>query len=185
MRELQLRIEPMTAESFAPFGEVWDAPEQPADRRAMTRTGYAHDGRTTVNVIWQPQAGLAFHVLERHFGVTQSFVQLSGAPAVVCAAPPTATDDPGDVPEPASVRCFRIDPARGWSFRRGTWHSLNRFILSPPGATFLILNSDPNPTQMVDYEAGRAMVYQDLGADREPETLELPALPQVSFAVAP
>ncbi|SMF64456.1 Ureidoglycolate hydrolase (allantoin degradation) [Tistlia consotensis] len=182
--ELTLAAEPMTADSFAPFGDVWEATEQPADRRLMTPTGYSHDGRTTVSVIWQPQAGLGFHVLERHFGVTQSFVQLSGAPAVVCAAPPTASDDPADVPDPASVRCFRIDPGKGWSFRRGTWHSLNRFVLGPPGGTFLILNSAPNPTQMVDYAAGKATVYRDLGADEEPESLTLPDLPRVSFRVA-
>lgn len=175
----------MTAEAFAPFGEVWEAAEQPADRRLLTPTGYRHDGRTTVNVIWQPQAALDFHVLERHFGVTQSFVQLSGAPAAVCVAPASASDDPSDVPDPASVRCFAIEPAKGWSFHRGTWHSLNRFLLGPPGATFVILNSDPNPTQMVDYERGRALIYSDLGADRDPETQELDAIPRVRFTVAP
>jgi ureidoglycolate hydrolase len=181
----RLPVEPMTAASFAPFGEVWEPAERPADRRHTTPTGYAHDGRTTVNVIWQPQAGLGFHVLERHFGVTQSFVQLSGAPAVVCAAPPTTSDDPADVPDPAAVRCFRIDPARGWSFHRGTWHSLNRFLLEPPGATFVILNSAPNPTQMVDYETGRATVYADLGRDAEPESIALDIPTGIRFEVAP
>jgi len=182
-KQLTLDIEPMTAETFAACGEVWDAPDQPADRRTMMKTGYAHEGQTTVNVIWQPQSGLDFHVLERHFGVTQSFVQLSGAPAVVCAAPPTGSDDPADVPDPAAVRCFRIDPAKGWSFKRGTWHSLNRFILAPPGATFLILNSAPNPTQMVDYSTGTAAIYRDLGVDKEPESIGVPGLPQVRFSV--
>lgn len=180
----RLAIEPMTAESFAPFGEVWEPAERPNDRRHTTATGYEHNGQTTVNVIWQPRAGLDFHVLERHFGVTQSFVQLSGAPAVVCAAPPTPSNDPADVPDPASVRCFRIDPARGWSFRRGTWHSLNRFILEPPGASFLILNSAPNPTQMVDYETGKAAVYADLGRTREPESIPLDIPTGVRFEVA-
>lgn len=174
----------MTAEAFAPFGEVWEAAEQPADRRLLTPTGYRHDGRTTVNVIWQPQAALDFHVLERHFGVTQSFVQLSGAPAAVCVAPASASDDPSDVPDPASVRCFAIEPAKGWSFRRGTWHSLNRFILEPPGASFLILNSAPNPTQMVDYETGKAAVYADLGRTREPESIPLDIPTGVRFEVA-
>lgn len=175
----------MTAEALAPFGEVWEASEQPADRRMMTPTGYAHDGRTTVNVIWQPQAELAFHVMERHFGVTQSFIQLSGAPAAVCVAPRSGSDDPTDVPDPASVRCFAIDPGKGWSFHRGTWHSLNRFILEPPGATFVILNSDPNPTQMVDYERGQAMIYTNLGVDREPRTQALEGVPRVRFTVSP
>ena len=32
--------------------------------------------------------------------------------------------------------------------------SLDRYVLSPPGATFVILNVDPNPTQIVDYANG-------------------------------
>ena len=51
-----------------------------------------------------------FSEVERHFGVTQGFVQLSGGASVVCVAPPSATDDPADVPAPESVRAFLINP---------------------------------------------------------------------------
>jgi len=169
-----LTIEPMTEERFAPFGELWDAGERPGDRSISSPTGYDYDGRTTVEVIWEPCAGFTFNQLERHWGVTQSFVQLSGSPAVVCVAAPTATDDPTDVPAPADVRAFRIDPAKGYSYKRGTWHSLNRYVLAPPGATFLILNSDPNPTQIVNYETGAGAVYRNLGQDTAPETVRHP-----------
>jgi len=78
-----LTVEPMTENSFKPFGEVWSASEKPSDRRILFPTSYSHDGQSTVHVIWQPQGGLKFDQLERHFGVTQSFVQLSGGSAVV------------------------------------------------------------------------------------------------------
>jgi hypothetical protein len=28
---------------------------------------------------------------------------------------------------------------------------LNRYVLHPPGATFVIINVEPNPTEVVDY----------------------------------
>ncbi len=170
----ELKIEPMTEESFAPFGELWDVADRPSDRRVSLPTRYKCDGQTTVQVIWQPHGGFTFNELERHWGVTQSFIQLSGSPAVVCVAAPTKTEDPTDVPDPVNVRAFLIDPAKGYSYKRGTWHSLNRYILVPPGATFVILNSEPNPTQIVNYETSTGTVYQDLGSDAKPETVEHP-----------
>ena len=169
----EVAVEPMTTESFAPFGEVWDAADRPADRRTMSEIDFECDGRTTVHVIWQPTADFTFNELERHWGVTQGFVQLSGPPAVICVAAPSETDDPTDVPDPSAVRGFQIDPEMGFSYKRGTWHTLNRHILAPPGATFLILNSDPNPTQIVDYRTGTASIHRDLGADAAPEKIDL------------
>ena len=120
------------------------------------------------NFIWQPHAGKQFSTLERHFGVTQTFVQISGAPAVVCAAAPTDMNDPQAIPEPDQIHAFLINPEKGFAFHRGTWHSLNRFLLAPPGGTFLILNTDPNPTQIVDYQQNTSVTYPDLATEANP-----------------
>jgi ureidoglycolate lyase len=181
-QNILLTIEPMTAESFAPFGEVWQAAKKPDDHRIMEKTGFSCDGQTTVSVIWQPCADPCFHELERHFRVTQSFIQLAGGRAVVCAAPPSATDDPTDVPAPESVRAFLIDPAIGYSFRRGTWHSLNRFVLDGDGATFVIINSDPNPTQMINYETSTLSIFTDLD-NCQPQTAVHPTAFNTRFTV--
>ena len=163
----------MTADSFAPYGFLIDAPAHPAGHRTLTPMDFQSDGETTVNVIWQPQAKLKFSKLERHYGVTQTFLQLSGAPAVVCVAAPTDLNDESAVPDPADVRAFLIDPAKGFAFSRGTWHSLDRYILQPPGATFVILNVEPNPTQMVDYASGETVIYRNLDADPKPRRYTL------------
>ena len=128
-----------------------------------------------------PVAGRSFSKLERHFGVTQTFFQLSGAPSVVCAAPPTDFDDPGAVPHPEDVRAFLIDPGKGFSFARGTWHSLDRFVLAPPGATFVILNVDPNPTQIVDFLDGTSLRFADLDADPPPARTVVDTGPPLEF----
>ena len=177
----RLTIEPMTSESFAPFGHLVESSETPGDRRVMTPSGFECDGRTTVYTIWQPSAGRSFSRLERHFGVTQTFVQVSGGPSVVCAAPPTDLDDPVAIPRPGDVRAFLIDAGRGFSFARGTWHSLDRFVLAPPGATFVILNVDPNPTQIIDYADGTSIRFADLDVDPEPVRSSVDTGPPLVF----
>ena len=180
----KLKIEPMTQETFAPFGEMMEATETPADHRLFFPVGFQADGRTTVSVIWQPKEGISFTRMERHFGVTQSFVQMGGSPAVVAAALPTDPDDPQAVPRPEDVHAFLIDPSRGFAFGRGTWHSLDRFILAPPGATFLILNVDPNPTQIAEFPEGIGLTYTDLGTDQNPTKVDLKKKYDVTFEIS-
>ena len=182
VRELRVPVTPMTRDSFAPYGEVFGLGAGGAER-VMTGTGFEHDGGVTVSTIWNPPGSHRFSRLERHFGVTQGFVQLSGAPSVVCVAPPTSLEDPAALPRPEDVVGFLIDPAQGYLFHRGTWHSLDRCVLAPPGATFLIINSDPNPTQMVDFQGKENHMHEDLGGAPPPRTLPWPDTPTCSFTV--
>ena len=179
----RLTIEPMTAESFAPFGRLLEPSGMPADRRVMTPSEFECDGGTTIHTIWQPSGGRSFSRLERHFGVTQTFFQLSGSPSVVCVARPTDLDDPNAVPRPEEVRAFLIDSGRGFSFGRGTWHSLDRYVLAPPGATFVILNVDPNPTHIVDYRDGTSLRFSDLDTDSTPIRSTVDTGPSLEFEV--
>ena len=146
----RLTPEPLTAEAFAPFGEVMEAPERPAEERRFFPLDFRIAGRTTMDVIWQPLAEPRFHWIERHFAVTQTFVHLGGPPAVVAVAAPTDMEDETAIPRPEEMRAFLIRPGQGYVYRTGTWHSLDRFLFEPPGARFLIVNVDPNPTQFVD-----------------------------------
>ena len=82
--------------------------------------------------------------------MTQTFVHLGGPPAVVAVAAPTDMEDETAIPRPEEMRAFLIRPGQGYVYRTGTWHSLDRFLFEPPGARFLIVNVDPNPTQFVD-----------------------------------
>ncbi len=148
----QLKIEPLTPEAFAPFGKLLDARDRPADRWKLTYDkDFCVAGSTKVGVIWEPYAGRTFTKLERHFDVTQAFIPMSGSLSVVAVAAPTDPKNPDDIPRPDQVRAFLIDGTVGFRYHVGTWHSLSRFILHPPGATYTIINVDPNPTEVVDY----------------------------------
>jgi len=182
--EIRVPVVAMTAESFAPYGEVF-GPGAGGAVRIEGATGFRHRGRITLGTIYNPPGGHLFSRLERHFGVTQAFVQLSGAPSVVCVAPPTDAGDPAALPAPQDVRGFCIDPAQGWLFHLGTWHALDRCVLGAPGATFLIVNSDPNPTQVVDFEAGESWRHENLGAPPPPRALPFPGPRRWRFRVQP
>ncbi len=156
-----LKIERMTAEAFKPFGELFDAKERPADHRIIAPDkGFEIKGNTVVSVIWQPAEGMLFTQLERHFNVTQSFVPIHGSPSVVAVAAPTNNSDPNDVPRPEQVHAFLIDGTVGFRYKIGTWHSLNRHILYPPGATFLMINVSPNPSEVVDYDKKFGVMFR-------------------------
>jgi ureidoglycolate lyase len=152
LRIHELKIEPLTAEAFAPFGTLLDVRERPAGRRLIEYDKAFHvAGSTKVGVIWEPYSDLTLTQLERHFSVTQSFIPLSGSVSVMAVARPTDPDDPKDVPGPDQVRAFLIDGTVGFRYDVGTWHSPNRSVLHPPGATFVIVSVEPSPTQVVDY----------------------------------
>ena len=161
LRIQRLTIEPLTSQSFKPFGVLWDVPRRPASRRTLTYdNGFEAMGKAVIGLIWQPYAGLRFAQLERHFNVTQGFIPISGALAVVAVAAPTDPDDPEAVPAPDQVRAFLIDGTVGFRYKVGTWHSLERFVLHPPGATFAIVNVEPNPTQVVDYREEAGVIFE-------------------------
>lgn len=149
----KIKVERLTPEAFKPFGKVLDATRRPKNHRTFNwDRGFDVDGKTIVGVIWQPFEGMEFTQLERHFNVSQGFIPMSGSPSVVAVARPTDPDDPNSVPRPEDVRAFLIDGSVGFRYKVATWHSLNRYIVRPPGATFIILSVKPNPSEVVDYQ---------------------------------
>ena len=139
-RIIELKIELMTEDSFEPYGEVWDSKAYPADRRYSSPVHYQPEGDPVASVMWQPYGTLKFTKLERHFHDTHIFIPLQGSLAAVAVARATDEADPMAVPDPSSVRAFLIDGSKGFAYKRGTWHSLDRYILTPPGTTFITLS---------------------------------------------
>ena len=161
-RTVKIKIEPMTEESFRPYGEVLDAKEYPSDHRQSFPVRYTPEGKPTASVMWQPHQTLTFTKLERHFHPTHMFIPVSGSLAAVAVARPTDENDPMAIPDPSDVRAFLIDGTKGYAYKQGTWHSLDRYILAPPGTTFINFNNTPNPTQTVDFMEGFQSTPQGL-----------------------
>ena len=125
MRELT--PEPLTAETFAPFGSVIEASDDAVkldinqghairyDR--LAEIDVADGGGTGVISLFRakPLGELVLRVFERHPLGSQSFVPLSGRPYLVAAAPAGAFD-------PVRVRLFRAEGYQGVHYGKGVWH---------------------------------------------------------------
>ena len=174
----ELKVELLTEEAFAPFGQILSAKDRPPDFRGGGGTlGWAIDfraGRPLVSFLKTPYQALSFTKMERHFNLTQAFIPLGGSPAVVAVAPPSDPSDREAVPGPDQVRAFLLDGSKGYALWKGTWHSLDRFPLYPPETNFVIITDHETQedlslayagkggwqlTQEVDYEARYGVTF--------------------------
>lgn len=125
MREIT--PEPLTAEAFAPFGEVIEA----SDRAEQIAINYGSTTRFN-DLAAIDVADLGGHaivslfrslpldpphlkIFERHPLGSQSFTPLDGRPFLVAVAPAGALD-------PAAIRVFRAAPHQGVNYAKGVWH---------------------------------------------------------------
>jgi ureidoglycolate lyase len=125
-----LKAEPLTAEVFAPFGDVIQTAGRPPrvinegtcerfDDLASVDV-LANGGRPLMSIFKAAPRPLPFEVrvLERHPLSSQAFYPLDGVPFLVVVA------DDGDAGTPWSnrIRAFRAAGDQGVSYRRNTWH---------------------------------------------------------------
>ena len=164
----EIRIEPLTAEAFAPFGKVIDVEGRPPDYVAASGTQGWHvgfeSGRPLVSLLRTPFQGLRFRTMERHFHVSQAFIPLGGEHAAVAVAPPSEDA----MPALDAIRAFLLDGSKGYVLHRGTWHSLDRFPLRPPDTRFvMITDHETQDDLMTAYGAGKpAALTQEIDLER-------------------
>jgi ureidoglycolate lyase len=138
-----LHIEPLTAEAFAPFGQVIErahAHHYPINA-GMTERYHdlakielaGPDARPLISIFeGQPYAlPLTIKMVERHPLGSQAFYPLSDAPWLVIVA-----EDDHD--QPAKPRAFRPQPGQGVNLARNTWHG----VLTPleRDSTYLVVD---------------------------------------------
>lgn len=131
---LKLKAEPLTAEAFAPFGDVIDARTSASFPINAGRTQRHHDlakvetlgenARTLVNIfVSQPiTLPLELTFLERHPQGSQAFMPLHQEQFIVVVAPP------GEHINPDDVRAFVTDGRQGVNYRAGTWHAIQSVL---------------------------------------------------------
>ena len=154
-RLVDIALEPVTAQSFAPFGELIDEPSAPpvfaGPGLRSWRLRYEASGATDLMVIRYDHRPMTFTKLERHSNVTQCFVPLGAMPWVMVVAP---RDDSGDDPVPECVRAFLVGGAQGILLWKDTWHAFNRFPAAPPGASFALLTGADTQAELERRLAG-------------------------------
>lgn len=130
-----IAIEPLTAEAFAPFGEVLAAEGAPDRLINQGLCGRYHDrarldfgdGRAGISLFQaEPRTlPLSLGMVERHPLGSQAFIPMTQNPFLVIVAP----DENGT---PGRPLAFKTAPGQGVNFRRGTWHGVLT-PLSEPG----------------------------------------------------
>ena len=119
---------PLTAEAFAPFGEVIaaDGPAQTINHGAtrkyadLARIALRESGRAAAHIYRSspPDFPFALRVMENHPLGSQMFMPLSGRPYLVVVAPPGRFDA-------LAIRAFVAGPAQGINLAPGVWHHFN------------------------------------------------------------
>lgn len=151
-RVVELTIEPLSAEAFAPFGCVI-APQDdglpfgPAEARLELSQGMP---RYYTMVI--PGRGFEIDRITRHRRVTQVLASASASAWVLAVAPPLGLDDDAAEPAPDAIRAFRIPGDTAVMLARGTWHAGPLF---GPGGMAPFFNLELADTNVVDHHTCR------------------------------
>lgn len=137
----EIAVAPLTAESFAPFGEVIEAAGAPDRIINQGLCGRFHDratldivdGRPGISLFRSEPRALPYRLemVERHPLGSQAFLPMTGDPFLVVAA----AEESG-VPGPP--RAFLTSPGQGINIARNTWHG----VLTPlaPGTLFAVID---------------------------------------------
>ena len=148
-----LRLEPLTREAFAPFGDVIElegARHFPINAGTTERfhdlanveVGFESGGRPLINVFrGQPRPQpVVVSMMERHPLGSQAFVPLNDKPYLVVVAPA------GDLDE-SKIRAFVTSGWQGVNYAKGVWHhplialgEVSDFIVVDRGGEGLNLN---------------------------------------------
>ena len=138
-----LKPKPLTAEAFAPFGDVIEARGIPRDINYGATTRF-HDlanidpgeqGKAIVSIFRSapPAYPFALKVMENHPDASQAFMPLGNKPYLVVVAPIGKFDA-------AALQAFVASPGQGVNYRRGVWH---HYSLALDGVSdFLVIDRD-------------------------------------------
>lgn len=153
-----LKVENLTRENFAPFGDVVDVEGM---RAVAINQGFArrYDGQAKVDVetqggavnvslfVAQPRpAPIAIALMERHPLGSQLFAPMQARPwlIVVC----------GDPRDAATYRAFRATGRQGVNYARNVWH--HPLLVLDADSLFLVVDRTGPGNNLEEYELGAA-----------------------------
>lgn len=124
-----LQAIPLTAEAFAPFGEVIDRKQhthflinggstERYHQMANVETG-PEDGRAIISIFRKPVANtfpFRVEMMEQHPFGSQAFIPLKGKPFLILVAASAQAVEQGD------LALFISDGSQGVNYAAGTWH---------------------------------------------------------------
>ena len=162
---ITLKPEPLSAERFAPYGEVIETSRGAGDAMNAARferfddlcnVDLINDGRVAVSIArcrTPSSLPLRLDMVERHPLGSQAFVPLSPCKMVIVVAPPEESVDARD------LRAFVTNGRQGFNYRRGTWHM--PLISFAAGQEYLIIDRGGSETNCEEHTLDDAIYLQD------------------------
>jgi ureidoglycolate lyase len=147
---MKLKLEELTAEAFAPFGQVIERPARPTD---ATGPGWKWWGENllmsggersyAVGYLALDPALLCFDWAERHMHTHELVIPLGGD-CMVYAGPADFRSEPDRMPPLESFRAFRVRVGQAVLFGKGVWHGAPLALEHATQAIVLLLHDTGN-----------------------------------------
>jgi ureidoglycolate lyase len=144
---MKLRVEPLTADAFRPFGEVIEQPQHAPD---ATGPGWqwwgetalvASDGRPYgIGYLDLQPAAFRFDWAERHMRSAELLIPVGGD-CLVYVGPRDHPEQPDRLPSLERFRVFRVEQGQGVLLHPGVWHGAPLVIDRPLNVVVLLLQA--------------------------------------------
>ena len=131
---MKIIIEPMTADAFAPFGDLLEAKGMPDKMINQGLCGRFHDrarmdfsdGRAGISIFHAEKRDLPLKLdlVERHPDGSQAFVPMSHQPFLVVVA-----EDQNGTPQ--NIHAFLTEAGQAINIHRGVWHGVLTPLYDP------------------------------------------------------
>ncbi|MBF9055811.1 ureidoglycolate lyase [Rhodobacterales bacterium HKCCA1065] len=131
---MKIIIEPMSADAFAPFGDLLEAKGTPDKIINQGLCGRFHDrarmdfsdGRAGISIFQAEKRDLPLKLdlVERHPDGSQAFVPMSHQPFLVVVA-----EDQNGTPQ--NIRAFLTEAGQAINIHRGVWHGVLTPLYDP------------------------------------------------------
>jgi len=142
---MKLKIEDLTAEDFALFGEVII---QPARTRDASGNGWSWWGQDhllaggdrnyAIGYLDLQPAELSFDWAERHMHSDELLIPM-GEDCLVYVGPPDHPDEPDRLPDLERFRIFRLRKGQAVLLGKGVWHGAPMALDEPLNVAVLLL----------------------------------------------
>jgi ureidoglycolate lyase len=142
---MKLKIEELTVESFAPFGEVITQPTRAQDSAGPGYTWWDEnhllaggDRKYAIGYLDLHPAELTFDWAERHMHSDELLIPMGGE-CLVYVGPPDYPEEPTRLPPLERFRVFRLRQGQGVLFGKGVWHGAPMALDEPLNVAVLLL----------------------------------------------
>jgi ureidoglycolate lyase len=156
---MQLPIETLTAEAFAPFGQVIEKPAASSD---ATGPGWMWWGETAtlapdsrpygIGYLDLQPAPLSFDWAERHMRSDEMLIPTDDC--LIYVGPADHLDEPGRAPVPEQFRVFEVKRGQAVVLHPGVWHGAPLALDRPTNVVVLLLRgTGASDTSIVRWDA--------------------------------